>query len=91
MTALAPTDLGKWKVGDLDNLTGRVAPFNDMNGQRTSFKTQYLNFAFSWQQWFSPSIYIRPEIAWYSTTDGQDAFDRNPAAGRCRATFTQPA
>jgi hypothetical protein len=70
-----------YKAGDFDNLTGRVELFNDMNGQRTGFKTQYLNFAFGWQHWFSPSIYIRPEIAWYSTTDGQDAFDRNPVTG----------
>jgi hypothetical protein len=65
----------------LNNLTWRAELFNDMNGQRTGYKTMYDNFAFGVQHWFSPSVYIRPEIAFYETTDGQDAFNRNPQTG----------
>jgi hypothetical protein len=64
-----------YRYDDLNNLTGRAELFSDKNGQRTGFKTNYDNFALGWQHWFSPSIYIRPEIAWYNTTDGTKAFD----------------
>jgi hypothetical protein len=64
-----------YRVDDLNNLTGRAELFSDKNGQRTGFKTNYDNFALGWQHWFSPSIYIRPEVAWYETTDGTKAFD----------------
>ncbi len=70
-----------YRVDDLNNLTWRAELFRDMNGQRTGYKTTYDNYAFGWQHWLSPSIYIRPEVAFYNTTDGQKAFDRNPITG----------
>jgi hypothetical protein len=66
-----------YRIGDLDNLTFRTEYYDDMNGQRTGVKARYDNFALGWQHWFSPSIYIRPEIASYETTDGTKAFGRN--------------
>jgi hypothetical protein len=50
-----------------------------MNGQRTGVKTDYGNFAIGWQHWFSPSVIVRPELAWYSTVNGADAFGRDNA------------
>jgi hypothetical protein len=67
-----------YRIGDLDNLTGRAEYYNDMNGQRTGVQARYINFALGLQHWFSPSLYIRPEIATYETTDGTKAFGRNP-------------
>lgn len=29
-------------------------------------KTDYFNYAMGWQHWFSPTIEIRPEIAFYN-------------------------
>ena len=48
--------------------------FDDLNGQRTGFKTAYFNYAIGWQHWFSPSVTFRPEVAWYSSLDTK-AFD----------------
>jgi hypothetical protein len=58
----------------MDNITWRVEFFDDQNGQRTGFKTRYFNNAIGWQHWFSPSVLIRPEIAYYTSLDA-DAFD----------------
>jgi hypothetical protein len=66
-----------YRIGDLDNFTFRTEYYNDMNGQRTGVKARYANFAFGLQHWFSPSILIRPEIAFYETTDGTKAFGRD--------------
>jgi hypothetical protein len=66
-----------YRIGDLDNLTLRSEFYNDLNGQRTGVQARYLNFALGLQHWFSPSVYIRPEIATYETTDGTKAFGRN--------------
>jgi hypothetical protein len=68
-----------YRVGDLDNLTWRAELFSDMNGQRTGVKADYDNFAFGWQHWLSPSVYIRPEIASYNTVNGVKAFGRDAA------------
>ncbi|MEJ0092517.1 MAG: outer membrane beta-barrel protein [Methylocella sp.] len=63
-----------YRWSDMDNLTWRAEYYNDLNGQRTGFATQYVNFAFGWQHWFSPQVEIRPEIAWYNALD-KPAFD----------------
>jgi hypothetical protein len=63
-----------YKVTPRDNTTWRVEFFDDQNGQRTGFKTRYFNNAIGWQHWFSPSVLIRPEIAYYTSLDA-DAFD----------------
>ncbi|WP_152428350.1 outer membrane beta-barrel protein [Methyloferula stellata] len=63
-----------YKITPMDNFTWRAEFFNDENGQRTGTATRYTNVAFGLQHWFSPSVEIRPEIAWYHSLDNP-AFD----------------
>jgi opacity protein-like surface antigen len=56
-----------YKVTPMDNISWRGEYFNDINGQRTGTKTAYFNYAMGWQHWFSPTVEIRPEIAWYNS------------------------
>jgi hypothetical protein len=65
-----------YQIGPLDNLSWRIEFFNDQSGQRTGIKDRYINPAFGWQHWFSPTIMIRPEVAWYNALD-RAAFNRN--------------
>jgi hypothetical protein len=65
-----------WKFTPLDNLSFRPEFYDDMNGQRTTVKTRYANFAVGWQHWFSPQVEIRPEIAYYHSLDA-NAFNGN--------------
>jgi hypothetical protein len=65
-----------YKFTPLDNLSFRLEFFNDMQGQRTTVKTRYLNPAIGWQHWFSPQIEIRPELAYYRSLDAP-AFNGN--------------
>jgi hypothetical protein len=75
-----------YKFSPLDNISFRVEFFNDMQGQRTTVKTRYLNPAIGWQHWFSPQIEIRPELAYYRSLDAP-AFNGNfnacPASAAC--------
>jgi len=68
-----------YRYTDLDNFTFRTEYFSDEKGQRTGVKADYDNFALGWQHWFSPSVYIRPEIAAYNTTNGVKSFGRDAA------------
>jgi hypothetical protein len=63
-----------YQFSPLDNITLRAEWYNDINGWRTGFATQYDDFAIGWQHWFSPQVEIRPEIAWYHSFD-LPAFD----------------
>jgi hypothetical protein len=65
-----------YKFSPLDNISFRPEFYNDMNGQRTTVKTRYANFAVGWQHWFSPQVEIRPEIAYYHSLDA-NAFNGN--------------
>jgi hypothetical protein len=65
-----------YKFTPLDNLSFRLEFFNDMQGQRTTVKTRYLNPAIGWQHWFSPQIELRPELAYYRSLDAP-AFNGN--------------
>jgi Putative beta-barrel porin-2, OmpL-like. bbp2 len=65
-----------WKFTPLDNLSFRPEFYDDMNGQRTTVKTRYANFAVGWQHWFSPQVEVRPEIAYYHSLDA-NAFNGN--------------
>jgi opacity protein-like surface antigen len=56
-----------WKFSPLDNISWRAEYFNDVTGNRTGFKTPYFNYAMGWQHWFTPTITIRPEIAFYNS------------------------
>jgi hypothetical protein len=69
-----------YRIDDLNNLTWRAEIFSDKNGQRTGYKTNLENYAFGWQHWFSPSVMIRPEVGFYTTSDGTKAFDNGTKA-----------
>jgi opacity protein-like surface antigen len=56
-----------YKFSPQDNLSWRAEYFNDITGQRTGFKTSYFNYAMGWQHWFTPTITIRPEVAFYNS------------------------
>ena len=63
-----------YKVTSLDNITLRAEFYNDLQGQRTGFATRYTEETVGYQHWFSPSIELRPEIAFYQSYDAS-AFD----------------
>ncbi len=56
-----------WKFSPVDNISWRAEYFNDITGQRTGFKTSYFNYAMGWQHWLTPTITIRPEVAFYNS------------------------
>ncbi|MFY9626564.1 MAG: outer membrane beta-barrel protein [Methylocystis sp.] len=56
-----------YKFSPMDNISWRAEYFNDINGQRTGTKTSFFNYAMGWQHWFSPTIEVRPEIAFYNS------------------------
>jgi hypothetical protein len=63
-----------YRLTPLDNVSFRGEFYNDENGQRTGSATRYVNFAVGEQHWFSPTVELRPEIAWYHSLDAA-AFD----------------
>jgi hypothetical protein len=65
---------------DLDNVSFRSEFYDDMQGQRTGTKTRYVEFGLGWQHWFSPQVYVRPEITYYKALDAA-AFNGNSNAG----------
>jgi hypothetical protein len=65
-----------YKFTPMDNLSFRLEYFDDMQGQRTTVKTRYVNPAIGWQHWFSPQIEVRPEVAYYRSLDA-NAFNGN--------------
>jgi opacity protein-like surface antigen len=56
-----------YRLSPMDNISWRAEYFDDINGQRTGTKTSYFNYAMGWQHWFSPTVEIRPEVAWYNS------------------------
>jgi len=58
-----------YKFSPLDNISWRAEFFDDLNGQRTGFKTPYIEFGIGWQHWLSPSVTLRPEVTWYDSLD----------------------
>jgi len=64
----------------LNNFTLRTEYFDDMEGQRTGIKTQYVDAALGWQHWFSPQIEIRPEIGYYRSINA-NAFNGDANLG----------
>jgi hypothetical protein len=63
-----------YKLSPMDNVSLRGEFYDDITGQRTGYATRYTNIALGLQHWFSPSIELRPEIAWYHALDAA-AFD----------------
>jgi hypothetical protein len=64
----------------LDNISYRLEWFDDMQGQRTGVKTNYIETGIGWQHWFSPQIEIRPEVSFYKSLNG-NAFNGNSNLG----------
>jgi hypothetical protein len=65
-----------YRITALDNISFRSEFFNDENGQRTGVKTRYVEMGLGWQHWFSPQVYIRPEVSVYQALDAP-AFNAN--------------
>ncbi len=49
----------------LNNFSFRGEYYNDLQGQRTGYKTFYNDFGIGWQHWLSPQIELRPEFTYY--------------------------
>jgi hypothetical protein len=64
----------------LDNISWRMEWFDDVEGQRTGTKTNYIETGIGWQHWFSPQIEIRPEFSFYRSLNAP-AFNGNPNLG----------
>jgi len=65
-----------YRATALDNFSLRLEYYDDMEGQRTTVKTRYVDVALGWQHWFSPQVELRPEIAYYASLDAP-AFNGN--------------
>jgi hypothetical protein len=65
-----------YQFSPLDNISFRPEFFDDMEGQRTTVKTRYVDFGIGWQHWFSPQVEIRPEVTYYRALDAP-AFNGN--------------
>jgi len=52
----------------LNNISLRGEYYNDIDGQRTGYKTKYADVGLGWQHWLSPQIEFRPEFTWYTST-----------------------
>ena len=64
----------------LNNISWRMEWFDDVEGQRTGTKTNYIETGIGWQHWFSPQIEIRPEFSFYRSLNAF-AFNGNPNLG----------
>ena len=51
-----------YQVGPRDAITIRNEIFNDLQGQRTGFKTLYSEHLLGWAHWFGDTITVRPEL-----------------------------
>jgi hypothetical protein len=69
-----------YKPDPLDNISYRAEFVDDFQGQRTGFKTRYIETGIGWQHWFSPQIEIRPEVSYYRSLDA-NAFNGNANLG----------
>jgi hypothetical protein len=69
-----------YKASPLDNISYRIEWFDDVEGQRTGTKTNYVETGLGWQHWFSPQIEIRPEFTFYRSLNAP-AFNGNANLG----------
>ena len=65
-----------YKPNPLNNISWRFEWFDDVEGQRTGTKTNYIETGIGWQHWFSPQIEIRPEVSFYRSLNAP-AFNGN--------------
>lgn len=78
--SLAFLQYTNYRWTDLDNISFRTEFFDDMQGQRTGVKTRYVEATVGWQHWFSPQVYVRPELGFYRSLDAP-AFNGNANRG----------
>jgi Putative beta-barrel porin-2, OmpL-like. bbp2 len=78
--AIAALSYLNYRATDLDNISFRSEFYDDIQGQRTGTRTRYAEFGLGWQHWFSPQVYIRPELTFYKSFDA-NAFNGNVNAG----------
>ena len=64
----------------LNNISFRPEWYDDMEGQRSGVRANYVNFGLGWQHWLSPQIEFRPELDWDRSL-GAKAFNGNSNAG----------
>ena len=64
----------------LNNFSFRPEWYDDMEGQRTGTRANYVNFGLGWQHWLSPQLEFRPELDWDRSL-GAKAFNGNSNAG----------
>jgi len=69
-----------YKPGPLDNISWRFEWFDDVEGQRTGTKTNYIETGIGWQHWLSPQIEFRPEVSVYWSLNAP-AFNGNANLG----------
>jgi hypothetical protein len=60
--AYAVVNYLEYQVGPRDAITIRNGFFNDLQGQRTGFKTKYSENLIGWTHWLGDTITIRPEL-----------------------------
>jgi hypothetical protein len=58
-----------YQVGPRDFISNRVGFFNDASGQRTGFKTRYVEEVIGYNHWIGKAITIRPEIRFERAID----------------------
>lgn len=57
------------QLGKKDFITIRNEFFNDLQGQRTGFKSRYVEDGFGWNHWIGTSIAFRPELRFERSLD----------------------
>ncbi len=63
------------QLAKTDYLSVRTDFLNDVDGQRTGYKTKMTSNTIGWGHYFSPSILIRPELR-YDHAWNAPAFDK---------------
>jgi hypothetical protein len=76
-TGIGTTGYLNYSPDPLNNFSFRPEYYADDQGQRMGTPTDYYEFSFGWQHWFSPQIETRPEVGYYRSIDGI-AFNGNP-------------
>jgi hypothetical protein len=57
------------QIGKKDFISFRNEFFNDLKGQRTGFKTRYVEDGISWNHWIGSTLVFRPELRWEHAFD----------------------
>ncbi len=53
-----------YQITPFDAIEFRSDIFDDLNGQRTGFRTLYYEFGIGWQHWIGDVMTFRPEVRW---------------------------